>query len=309
MFTTTRTPDSQPEAGNTSAVAEYIDSYSPKHPDERWPLLASVVKDCVRRCSPHSLPHARELMIAMRRLAEWSYTEAALPIDPERILDGYNIQRFAFTGLNDYAMAYQQTLLRRTNEIAMTTGWGTKLLAGGPNSAAVQPYSSAEVTRFASAALHEPNQRRALAITAMLGLCRGAGLQANELQAIKVRDVSEDEFGLLVTVRRDGRSVSVLAVWDEFVRDAIRDRDPDEKIFPQPRTQIHKKNEKVIRPTPRRLRATWLVDHLNHRVPMNALLLAAGLTSMDHFIGYTSHMDAVHPSEVRKLMTRRGHDD
>lgn len=68
---------------------------------------------------------------------------------------------------------------------------------------------------------------------------------------------------------------------------------------------IHRSKSKPFQISGQRLRATWIVTHLRAGVPVQALLDASGIESLDGLGRFFQFMPGVDPTESRDALVRR----
>jgi hypothetical protein len=136
----------------------------------------------------------------------------------------------------------------------------------------------------------------------MLALGVGAGLHPNEIVELPRANIEFTSRGTTIHVTgKNSRSIPLLHEWEEYVdvhpaheyaiASAATNRTT--RIL----TDFIKASSGVqLKPTPQRLRATWVVTHLNASTPLPVLLDAAGLASpfsLNRYLPYASFLGAV----------------
>lgn len=152
------------------------------------------------------------------------------------------------------------------------------------------PYTANEVDEVVRWANFQNDKDQPSAL-ALITLGFGAGLPTRDLAMVAARDVAADARWIRVA----GRDVPVLDDWaDELVARVHHAVDKNATLF-RPGTSWSKNVVTVfvarsfasgMRPSTQRMRATWLVHHLSMGTPMQDLLAAAGLQSMDALVRY-----------------------
>ncbi|MGW9111752.1 hypothetical protein [Microbacterium sp. NPDC055683] len=161
------------------------------------------------------------------------------------------------------------------------------------------PYSVAECALIHAWADTQRSEyaRRNTSAVAILGM--GAGLTAGEIARVRVRDVCLLADGLPGVNVSSGRprTVPIARDWERSAR-ALMDVDGPDAYLVAPHASARANLIRTvvastigdIRPVAGRLRATWIVSHLDASTPVPILLTAAGLTSADslrRFLPYT----------------------
>lgn len=163
------------------------------------------------------------------------------------------------------------------------------------------PYTTREllgVVDWINAQPTSYSQRRAAAIVA---LALGAGIPTSEMIEITYADVTAHEHATIVFTRgargTRSRHIPVTAPWDEVLSDVICHRpsghtDTSPIVAPQGGTITRQRPGMVVTkfigasratgygcaPIVGRLRHTWVIGHIHHRVPYELLDRAAGIT-------------------------------
>ncbi len=175
-------------------------------------------------------------------------------------------------------------------------------LGASPGSA---PYSLAEIARLRSWAATQTTQRRRSDAEVLLSLGLGAGLYGTEIIRTARADIVTTSEGVDVIIRGDApRIVPVIDEWAKPLRDLASNPDDTTPVFRPGRDSGHNANliTDLVSRVPiadpsnrgrhlqiraRRMRATWIVRHLEAGTPTLSLLEAAGvanLQALDRFI-------------------------
>ena len=282
-----------------STPAETIEQYTPRGLNPRqWTRVRAFVTDAVTRGEPASTIEARLLMSDAARLATWAHCVAGHPLTIEAIFDRDLISEWAELSTAEVKPAV--AVLRRGR---------MKRLAEKINSAhhdAVQPeapftrrwhprpYSRQEVLEIEDWAASQRTEKRRIHAAVLLGLTLGCGLQSAEIVQVRAADLTCDDDGVLVrVVGARSRIIPVRARYEAALRDAATHLVPDDYVFVPGRTRDHASvvanvigsttRESGIRPDPWRLRATWIAGLIQSNVPVEAVLQAAGLTSLGRY--------------------------
>jgi len=179
---------------------------------------------------------------------------------------------------------------------------------GVDRDARLAPYTAAETSMLRSWAGGQRSRRRRHNATVILALGIGAGLRPAELRTVRCDSIADSTQGL--TVQLQARSVPVLQEWEAPLREALQNHGVDGYLFQTGANRdephlltafIRATSGLEIKPVPQRLRATWLVTQLEARVPLAALLEAAGLNSLESLTPYLPFLesDSTHVSELR----------
>lgn len=139
----------------------------------------------------------------------------------------------------------------------------------------------------------------------------GAGLTAKETGHLTGADIKIDNLGVMLHL--PDRTVPVLNEWDEAFRTYKLEQHPDSDyiLCPQSarRNQIISERLSVIgtvtgipQPNMRRMRTTWIVEHLNNHVPDAAICAAAGIKTLKNYEHYRPDTTSV--EKYRSLLHR-----
>lgn len=268
-----------------------VETYEPHLPSHDWETIRPFVLSVVEQVELHVPYSTAALLNAVAHHVDWCTNTAGVALRSGEIF------RRDIIGAAIAMMPTAQSSTRgRRRSILLRVGEALDVIPVAPPlpplSAASPsaPYTANEVDEvFRWANLqNDSDQPSALALVA-LGL--GAGLPTRDLATVRARDVASDGHW----TRAAGRDVPVLDDWaDELAALAHRASDKEVTLF-RPGAAWSKNVITVfvgrsfgsgIRPSTQRMRATWLVHHLSTGTPMQDLLAAAGLQSMDALVRY-----------------------
>lgn len=266
--------------------------YRPKLPARDWEAIAPFVHDVVARAEPLVTYGARELYPAVTRLTHFARTEYA-PLSDSAVFDPYMVNRFVVHHLAGYNRASRNTIrarLRRVSEALLGDAAVGRFKALG-KAEAVAPYSVAEQASLEGWSRAQTSAERRTSAAALLSLGFGAGLTGAEITALRVEDISVGAEGLVVHVGRgnEARTVPVRGEWEAGLRARTDHMRGHGWVF---RAEQRGNNANLITDfvsrtaapfeiQTRRMRATWLVTHLECGTPLKTLLRTAGLRSAE----------------------------
>ncbi|PZF62098.1 hypothetical protein DEI92_00845 [Curtobacterium sp. MCBD17_034] len=231
--------------------------------------------DVVTRVEPLVTYDARQLYPAVTRLVHFAHDEHA-PLEDDVVFDPFMIGRFVNHHLAGYNRASRNTIrarLRRVSEALLGEAAAGRFKALGKTDA-VRPYSAQEQAALEAWSRAQTSPERRTSAGALLSLGFGAGLTGAEIVRQRLEDVHVGATS--VVVRADGREVPVSAEWAAplVARAAFLGGAGWAFRADQRGENINLVTDFVSRtaaPTEihtRRMRATWLVSHLDAGTPL-----------------------------------------
>lgn len=301
----------------------FLESYVPKIPADRWLAIREFVLEVMLDYLPYSTARPGPQIRHLVAYVDWMHRVADVELDRERLLDpdmiAYYIEQVPELSPSSRTTR-RATLLRMCDFLLpdMRRTVRMKPIGTGPAS---KPYSPEEIKRLKRLAMEQSTPYSRHAAWCMLAFGLGAGLAASELATLRREDVVEDRHGVFVHVRQPNRNQPrVVPVLDEFADEAIvlaRCATPGHFVFRPDRTSAGRASVgdwanrlkyhdelKFLLP---RMRATWVVRHLNAGVPAQAVIAAAGMTSFTALDRYASYLDELTENEVRELIGAYNH--
>lgn len=274
----------------TTRRGDVSDAYAPNLPDADWAHIRPFVLSVVRKVEQH-LPYSpAALLNAVTHHVDWCTNTAGVALREDEMFrrDVIGAAVAMMPTAQSSTKGRRRSILLRVGEALAVIPVAPPLppLAAASPSAPYTANEVDEVVRWANLQ-NDKDQPSALALVT-LGF--GAGLPTRDLASVRCHDVAANGRW----VRVSGRDVPVLDDWaDELEALALRSA-RDETLF-RPGVAWSKNVITVfvarsfasgIRPSTQRMRATWLVHHLSTGTPMQDLLAAAGLQSMDALVRY-----------------------
>lgn len=259
------------------------------------------VRDAVRAVDPKTPKTAYKLLTALAGFTTWAL-EQDLPLAPDRVLTPDRVDEYLSTGRRrDLAPGTRATLRTQLRHVARATTrtapWPaeTNFAYLRPNRF-LPPYTPAQIEHYWDAASLQPTVRLRQYMTCLLVFAHGAGLRSIEIRALTAADIipgTSEEVGWLVHARPRGtdrgRTVPILRRYDRAVAQLRVDRPTGAlagRYDDDPDDPLAKIRGQLRLPTslppldPRRLRNTWLCEHLDRGVALLPLLQAAGVKSL-----------------------------
>jgi len=268
--------------------------YTSTMPPTDWQLIGPFVTACVDASSTSTRYGKPELYAAAAPLTRWAVRHAGLPLNPTAIFDRDVIDRFVSTSDQYRTKASKNTIrsrLLRISEALLTPEAIVGALRPLGSSDPSAPYSAVEQVALRSWATVQPTAEKRRSAGALLALGIGAGLSGKEIIECKATDLISDADGVVVLVRGDrARRVPVTRAWEDGLR-TQRSGDENSPLFregqfcenPNLISDFVSRSRGKIALQARRMRATWIVAHLDAGTPTIDLLLAAGVKTLEAF--------------------------
>ncbi|WP_123955388.1 site-specific integrase [Frondihabitans sp. 762G35] len=272
------------EPKKSHAFRPFID---PAH----WEAIRDLVEEVVRTVDgiiPYPVPAISK---AVAGFALWCWQSAGLPLDAPAIFTREVIAYYAQVGcgsLTAAARGNRRSLLLRVSEVIVRTGPGR--LPPLPPSDPSEPYDRKQLVSVVSWARGQSTQDRRANAHLLVALGLGAGLSAQEIIELRTSDVRRDGRDIDVFIRQGReRMVPMLREFADIVPD-LNPATPDAFAFRPGRRLAYvnaisnfvaRSRTLGLHPQSQRMRATWIVRHLDAGTPLRVLTKAAGLESLD----------------------------
>jgi hypothetical protein len=302
------------DAQSTEAVDARltIARFDPRQlPPDVWVAVAPLAREAAAKAEPRNKREAVELMSQTAQLLAWCHGQG-IELDPNVVFLPDTIDRYIARGCADKASGTQSNYRRILRRVAAAV-LGPDVYPPRPmpfqQSGPLTPYSRDEEAALVGWSRGLPTERMRDGVVALLGLGLGTGLEARDIERARASWIEHSTHGLTVNVEGDrGRRVPVVRRWEWAVRDALatsnggllfragRAKSKRVSVFTEnlPRSDAPKLSSQ-------RLRATWIVRHLEARVPVNVLAVAAGVNSEELF-RYAPRMAPVRHDEAERLL-------
>jgi hypothetical protein len=288
------------------------DTYTPLLDESAWAGVEEFVTETVSDAASRTRYPERELMQVFSRLAIWGQEEG-LPLDTDRLLTEPIIEAFVRDGLPTYTVAgraNRRSQLRALRDaLGRTNAFKPEAMASSDPSA---PYTKAEVRRLTKWAEAQPTDEYRRDALSILSLGLGAGLAAGEIADMRGSGIRIDSAGIRVTVEATrSRTVQVRRDWEGPLLAHAAQAKPDEFLIRPDRKAssrnflsnlVDRSAGPEFRPQSQRMRATWMVEHLTIGTPMQVLIDAAGVQSLEAFSRFLKFVPSVPEREARALL-------
>lgn len=306
-------------------IVAAIEKYEPKLPRQDWDRVRTVVRGFVAASQPISPKSAIDLMWMTTRYALWAHSHAGVsPITVDVLADQTLFRRYITTGTKGVAESTIGTVRSQlANGISIIIE-GPKQKVGYRKGAA--PYTRADEARLILLARHQTTVLRRARLGAVVALGAGAGLNSAELRGVLPGHITEqtrDGVSLLqveVVAGVRPRTVPVRDTYRELLSDALRWHQeggfsPTDPLTGSPtarnvvgRIADDCLNADGSRPNVDafRLRSTWLLAIVNARVPLTAILAAAGLKTPRPIVDLIPYLEEPDPAEFALVIAGVG---
>lgn len=277
-----------------------LSDYVPDLPSDDW----LVIRDFVVRAACEAIPHLTysdaSVVNAIAHHVDWCVNVAGYTMTRETVFRRDVIAAAAsmMPTAHSASRGRRRSLMLRVGEVlGVITPQKplTPLAASSPSA----PYSGTDAFEVARWAVSQRDEHR-LSSRALVALGLGTGMPTREICATRAADILYDG----AVVRAGDRLTPVLEQWQrELAELASLAATPDSALF-RPGVAWHRNMVTTfvarslpegIPPTAQRMRATWLVEHLTAGTPMQDLLAAAGLRSMDALVRYEQFLPPPSP--------------
>ncbi|RKR76298.1 tyrosine-type recombinase/integrase [Frondihabitans australicus] len=263
--------------------------YQPKLPQRDWEAIAPYVHDLVARAEPLVVYSRDQLNPVVSRLVHYAFINH-IPLNDTDVLSPRTLERFVQVYLKDYTPGGKSTMRARVRRVAEAIRGGSTsdLIRTFAKSEASKPYDDRELALLRSWSRSMRNDDLTSSTGALLALGFGAGLTGAEIIRQRLEDVSLAD-GTVRVVGGTEREIPVNGVWLDLLitRCAVTggtgwafrtgQRGSNANLI----TDFVARTGPQIPLTTRRMRATWLVGHLNSGTRLKPLLKLAGLRSAE----------------------------
>lgn len=289
--------------------------YTPELPPAEWEAVAGVVLQVMELCAGKTPYSRRRLTYVIAHHAAWCW-RSGLPLEIDELFSRELVDAsmaFAFKHLSPGSLSTLRAQLLRVGE-ALAPAESIHRLKALPGSGTSIPYNPGEVASLYGWALGQASEQRRKSSLALISLGLGAGLSSGEILAARARHVRVDALGLQVRVMGSRtRTVQMRADWEAALEQSMNGSNPDDYIF-RPGSRVEHLNSITnfvarsrglgVKPLGQRMRATWIVHHLQRATPVVVLMQAAGIESLEALTRYVQFLER--PSEDAARAMLRG---
>ncbi|MGV2984407.1 hypothetical protein ACNPNP_11960 [Microbacterium sp. AGC85] len=265
----------------------YIHNYTPLflEPDV-WADLAEFVRGTVslRYSEGRSVRDTERALSTLTSFAEWILITGVTSADEialnERVINSYTSHRKS--EVEAPVAERERKLLRTLAGLRNTVEKRTVATTATPST----PYSLMEQEEIRYWAHWQQTDHRTRGATAVAALGLGCGLTSEEMAQVREQDIIELADGLL-GVRLNGRTIPVLATWNDELASTLTGTPAQYLVSPKSELRVKSATSATLKicgpdsPSPQRMRATWLLAHVDASTNVFALMAAAGLSAPD----------------------------
>lgn len=308
-------------SGLTEEVVTKINIYTPHLLAEDWDAIKGFVRQAVADSKPRRVDTAHNMLMCATRLSHWCHAVACYELTYEVVFNIDTIERFVDQMRSDNPHTkgtYRSRLIAMANQLVGPQGSSYRHKQF-PRSTAPNAYSGEEQIDLRTIRNNQATEYRRVNLGVFLALGAGAGISSGEMNRIRQSHVRKEGGGFIVDVlgtNRRNRTVPILAAWEDLLVPALDSSLPEGWVF-LPRRVLEVSPNAVTRfisscnsvsthPTIWRLRATWLVTHLNAGTPLPDLLEVAGYEGLAKFERLLPFLERYESSERLSKMRLGG---
>ncbi|MFJ4851524.1 MULTISPECIES: hypothetical protein [unclassified Streptomyces] len=303
-------------------MSQRINSYRPAGSPAGWSRVGDEVRRVVLAADPLTPYKARELLTALAQLALFCNGEG-LPATAEVWLSREVIERFIAVGCPQVGAGTRgnyRTRLLRLREIVI----GGECLTGAPAklsaSTANCPYSRTELADLWGWAGSQPTDELRWGCKTLMALGAGAGLDSPEIIPLRAHDVRRPLSGAgAVVVATRGRRERLIVCrrrWEGVLGAAAERLENPGTASYLFRPNCHSRGTNTVtnflsrtrrsHDFPRlvmgRLRATWLLELFEERLPITVIVAAAGVDTLHGLSRILPFLPGVSPTDAAALL-------
>lgn len=284
---------------------------NPEMPEFVWhimlgykPHLSAVQWEAVREFTlatavalrPGTFDSTRRLMTMSARFHAWLWTTSGGELTVERVYTQNNIDLYVRDRLGGRSNIHKWGVVRQlvANGRALTEASLKGLPA--PDLHLRAPFTPKQIATMHSWSNSLTTLKKRQNAWGLLGLAGGAGLRAEEIVDVTIGDIEIDNGRVFVSVQgARSRRVPVRHAWARVLLRSIEERSTADLVFRGPHIEEYRPriiqafltdHPSVVRPTPSRLRAGWLIHHLDNGVPIQVLKELGGFATYHTLVRY-----------------------
>ncbi|MDZ8276370.1 tyrosine-type recombinase/integrase [Microbacterium aquimaris] len=279
--------------------------YRPHVNRSQWEAVRDFTLATAVALRPATFDATRRLMSMTGRFHAWVWSSTGMELTVDRVYTQNNIDLYLQNHLSGRSPQHRWGVARQlvANGRALTPANLRGLPA--PDMKLREPFTPAQIATMHSWANRLSTVNKRQHAWGLLGLAGGAGLRVEEIVDINVAHIDVD--GDLVFVNVQGaraRRVPVRHAWARVLLKSIEGRPATESVFRGPHIAEYRPriiqnfltdHPAPVRPTPARLRAGWIVHHIDKKVPLPVLKEVGGFRTYDTL---TRYLDLARPLDA-----------
>ncbi len=314
------TTSSNHQSRYTRNDTERIALYRPRIEPHIWAQIAPFVRSVVSDTLSSTTYETYKLLGVTTAHCRFVW-RAGLPIEDRAVVFAPSmVERFIVEGCTDKAPATRnaaRVILYRVGEHAAGVDYSEFFERRATEHVdRLAPYSPTEVVSlrnlFRGRRRLTPIQRTA---TLAIPIVAGGGLTRDDLIRLRCENIRRVDDDYLVTIPSGprARTVPILHDWVD-VLDRALDGSPTSgpllgvegrTVAASQLRRLTQTSNLEVHVSLRRLRTTWLVQHLTIGTPITVLLAAAGLTTIDTVASLMEHVAPIDDADARRFLTGR----
>lgn len=270
--------------------------YRPHVNAGQWDAVRDFTLASAVALRPTTFDTTRRLMSMSARFHAWLWTTSGIELSVERVYTQNNIDLYMQNQLGRRSKEHKWGVARQlvANGRALTDAELKGLPA--PDMKLRAPFAVAQIATMHSWANSLTTLTKRQNAWGLLGLAGGAGLRAEEIVDITVGDIDVTNGRVFVNVPGpNARRVPVRHAWARVLLRSVETRAAADSVFRGPHIEEYRPriiqtfltdHPARVRPTPSRLRAGWLVHHIEQGVPIQVLKELGGFRTYDTLTRY-----------------------
>lgn len=277
-----------------------------------WERIRAFTQDACALAAPETAYAASLLMTVAVPFVAWCVNEQGWPMRADVVFSRQAIDMYVTLEnrkKSEGTRRNYRAMLMRISEVVVPEEHPDPLTPLSRKRIA-SPYTVAEMANFrkwAAAQAYGPKRYRAML---MLVLCAGAGLRSSDISSLYAADILIDDRGVLINVHgTNPRVVPLRREWESWMVALLEQAPADEPLWGKP-NRTDKSNllssftQYTVGTFPRsdRLRATWIVEHLQAGTPIKELFRAAGLEKMENLPRYLEYVSSLEVDDYRAAL-------
>ena len=257
-----------------------------------WEVIRPFVTETLYAAKPQGRSAFEQDARMLSGIAAWSL-DNGVPLEVNRVLDPDNVERYVSQGLRHVPSraTYRSVLRRLGRQLTTTAPWEPRPEPIPRRKTAV-PYTEQEMRLLEQDARRQPTAAKRATALGFIALGAGAGLDGRRIADVRGTDIRTVGQIVLVDVNEPrARSVPVLDRYEDVALE-LAGRAGDRFVLHDSTPHRNRVNKLASglshgprhpRLEPRRLRSTWIVEHLRRGTRLPELLRAAGNTRIETF--------------------------